>query len=35
MPPEIRRLVPTLLTSENIDSQEMQHLVRLEWGVKP
>ncbi len=35
MPPEIRQLEPTLLTSENIDSQEMQHLVRLEWGVKP
>ncbi len=35
MPPAIRRLPPTLLTTENIDSPEMQHLVRLEWGVKP
>ena len=34
MPPEIRRLEPTLLTAKNIDSPEMQHLVRLEWGVK-
>ncbi len=35
LPPETRRLSPTLLTAENIDLPEMQHLVRLEWGVKP
>lgn len=35
MPPEIRRIEPTLLTAKNIDRPEMQHLVRLEWGVKP
>ncbi len=35
MPPLIRRLQPTLLTANNIDLPEMQHLVRLEWGVNP
>ena len=35
MPPETRRLTPILLTAENIDSPQMQHLVRLDWGVAP
>ena len=35
MSPENRRLAPTLLTKKNIDLPEVQHLVRLEWGVKP
>jgi ribose transport system substrate-binding protein len=35
MDPEIRRLPPKLLTRTNIDEPEMQHFVRLEWGVKP
>ena len=35
MPPENRKLAPTLLTRENIDLPQMQHLVRLEWGVGP
>lgn len=35
LPPQETKLQPTLLTRENIDSPQAQHLINRDWGSKP